>query len=105
MKSTLLLLVLLLPLSLNADEPEPYRQEIVVKPLLKTQTDGAGAPLVYPTNGDAEVTGVLVETPPGAQTGWHTHPVPCFAYVLEGVVEVKLASGETRKFEAGSAFA
>jgi len=61
-------------------------------------------PIVYPT-GCAEVTAVHVILPPGAQTGWHKHPVPCFAYILEGELDVQLASGETKTLKAGEAYA
>jgi quercetin dioxygenase-like cupin family protein len=93
----------LLSPSLRADA-EAYRREISVKQLLKTQVDSAGKPIVYPA-GCAEVTAVRVEIPPGTQTGWHHHPVPCFAYILEGELDVQLATGETKTLKAGEAFA
>ena len=55
-------------------------------------------------SGPAEVTAVQVVIPPGAETGWHQHPVPCFAYLLEGELAVRLATGETKHLKAGHAF-
>jgi quercetin dioxygenase-like cupin family protein len=77
-----------------------YARETKITPLVKTQVDGAGKPLVYPS-GTAEVTGVLVELPPGAQTNWHKHPVPAFAYMLEGELRVDLETGASRTFKPG----
>lgn len=91
--------------SLHADDAKAYKSEIVITPLLKTQKDGAGNKLVYPTNGNAEATAVLVEIPLGAQTGWHKHPVPCFAYILEGELRVELETGKVETLKAGHAFA
>ncbi len=85
-------------------DAEAYKKEIAVTPLLKTQTDAAGKAIVYPT-GSPEVTAVRVEIPPGAQTGWHKHPVPCFAYILEGELHVQIEGGETKILKAGEAYA
>ena len=85
-------------------DAEAYKKEIAVTPLLKTQTDAAGKAIVYPT-GSPEVTAVRVEIPPGAQTGWHKHPVPCFAYILEGELHVQIDGGETKILKAGEAYA
>jgi quercetin dioxygenase-like cupin family protein len=38
-------------------------------------------------------------------TGWHQHPVPSFAVVLEGTLQVTLRDGSSRRFGAGEAFA
>lgn len=82
-----------------------YSSGVTTKVLLQTQTDGAGAKLIYPTHAPAEVTAVFVEIAPGRQTNWHRHPVPCFAYMLEGEVTVETASGEKKTFKAGDALA
>jgi quercetin dioxygenase-like cupin family protein len=71
---------------------------------LKTSASWNGAPITYPT-GKPEVTGLRIELAPGGETGWHQHPVPSFAYVLEGTLEVALQDGRVKRFEAGDAFA
>jgi quercetin dioxygenase-like cupin family protein len=77
---------------------------VKVTPLLKTTTSWDGKPIVYP-QGQAEVTALIVEIAAGAQTGWHEHPVPSFAYVLEGTLEVTRGSGETKLLHAGDTLA
>jgi len=77
---------------------------VQVTPLLKTTTSWNGQPLAYPTE-PAEVTGLLVEIAPGGETGWHKHPVPSFALVLEGTLEVTLQDGSVNHLEAGEALA
>ncbi len=73
-------------------------------PLLKTTTGWNGQLLAYPA-GQAEVTGLLVEIAPGAETGWHEHSVPSFGLLLEGELEVTLKDGQVKHLHAGEAFA
>ena len=87
------------------DNAAEYNQAVRSTPLLKTTTDVAGTPIVYPTGGTTEVSGVLVELPAGAETGWHKHTVPCFAYILGGEIAVSQKDGPTRTFRTGDAFA
>lgn len=77
---------------------------VVVTPLVKTTTSWDGAPLAYPT-GTPEVTGVMIEIAPGAETGWHLHPVPCFAMMLQGTLDVALKDGRVNHLKPGDAFA
>jgi quercetin dioxygenase-like cupin family protein len=81
-----------------------YHKEILVTPLLKTQTDSAGQPIAYPTL-PPEVSAVIVDFPVGKETGWHIHPSPCFAYVLEGEITVEFENGTKKVVKAGEAFA
>lgn len=48
---------------------------------------------------------LIIEFAPGAQTGWHEHPVPSFAYILEGSLEVTLTTGEKKQLHAGDSAA
>jgi quercetin dioxygenase-like cupin family protein len=77
---------------------------VKVTPVLKTQRSWDGQPLVYPA-GQAEVTGLIVELAPGGETGWHQHPVPSFAYILSGTLEVTQKNGQVKRLEAGEALA
>lgn len=77
---------------------------VKVTPLLKTTTSWNGQLLAYPA-GQAEVTGLLVEIAPGAETGWHEHPVPSFGLLLEGELEVTLKEGRVKRLHAGEALA
>lgn len=85
-------------------EEVAYSKAVTIIPLLKSKTDAAGQPLQYPTNAPAEVTAVIVEIAPGQQTGWHHHPVPCLAYLLDGELAVELETGEVKSLKAGQAF-
>ncbi|MET3135252.1 quercetin dioxygenase-like cupin family protein [Oxalobacteraceae bacterium GrIS 1.11] len=76
---------------------------VKVTPLMKTSASWDAKPIVYP-QGQAEVTGLVVEIAAGGQTGWHEHPVASFAYVLEGTLEVTRATGETKLVHAGEMF-
>lgn len=79
-------------------------KSITVTPLLKTTTSWNGEPLSYP-DGDAEVTGMVVEIAVGAETGWHSHTVPSFGMMLEGSLEVSLKDGTTKVLRSGDALA
>ncbi|HZX30081.1 MAG TPA: cupin domain-containing protein [Rhodocyclaceae bacterium] len=96
-----ILLVLCLPhvaLALDATAA------VKVAPLLKTTTTWNGAPIVYP-QGQAEVTALVIEIAAGKETGWHEHPVPSLAYILEGNLDVTLATGEVKHLGPGDALA
>ena len=75
---------------------------VKVTPLAKETTSWDGKPIVYP-EGQAEMTALLVEIAPGAQTGWHCHLVPNFAYMLEGTLELTLDDGRVKLLHAGDA--
>lgn len=72
--------------------------------VLKAVNSWDGKPIVYPS-GPGEVTVLNIEIQPGAETGWHQHPVPSFAMVLEGTLQVTLRDGASRRFGPGDAFA
>lgn len=75
---------------------------IKVTPILKSSNSWEGSPIVYP-QGQAEITGMMVEMAPGAETGWHLHPVSSFGMILEGEMEVTLKTGEIKRMKAGDA--
>lgn len=72
--------------------------------ILKTATSWNGNPIEYPT-GKPEISGLTIEIPPGGETGWHKHPVPSFAMILEGELEVKLKDGSVKRLKTGEALA
>lgn len=73
-------------------------------PVLKSTTSWDGQALAWPA-GTAEGSMLIVEIAPGQETGWHSHPVPSFAYVLAGELEVALEDGRTHRIAAGQALA
>jgi quercetin dioxygenase-like cupin family protein len=81
-----------------------YAAGVTVKPWLRTTVTAGGAPIAYPT-GAGEVTLAEVILAPGAETGWHHHPIPVYAFVLEGTLEVVQEGGRAATFTAGQALA
>ena len=61
--------------------------------LKKGAVTGNGRKIVYPVTDKAEVTSMTVDLAPGGETGWHSHPVPVYAYVLAGTLDVELEEG------------
>lgn len=84
-----------------AFEPSP---KVKVTTILKTEKSWDGQPLVYPT-GQAEITGMFIDIAPGAETGWHLHPVPSFGILMAGELEVQLEDGRVKKIQAGESLA
>ena len=99
----LLTLLLIFPVGhlILADE---YRKSVQVQENLSTSVTWDGAAIHYPS-GTAKVSGAIVTLPPGTETGWHTHPVPCLALILEGELHVELRNGQTKKLKAGDTLA
>ena len=71
--------------------------------VLRTSQTWAGSPFTFP-QGPSEIVGVTVELAPGGETGWHSHPVPSFAFVMAGTLEVELANGTVKRIQSGEAF-
>jgi quercetin dioxygenase-like cupin family protein len=93
-------------LKLSAADPgvaDGYKPVIKVIPLLRTSTTAAGQPIAYPTTDHPEVTAVRVMIPPGAETGWHKHPFPCYGYILSGELTVDMESGKSTRLTTGEA--
>ncbi|NPU83915.1 MAG: cupin domain-containing protein [Syntrophaceae bacterium] len=80
-----------------------YDNGVKVRTVLKSTTAGNGQPLEYMRTDRPEVTAAVVEIAPGAQTGWHLHRVPVYAYVLEGTLKVLMGDGTALTFEKGQA--
>lgn len=82
-----------------------YSNTIKATPILRTSTTADGRPIAYPNVDQPEVTAVFVEIPAGAETGWHKHPFPAYAYVLSGELRVELEGGKVNTLKAGEALA
>jgi quercetin dioxygenase-like cupin family protein len=92
-------LLLILNGVLNAEE---YRN-VEVKKLITSTTSSNGQPLTYLQTAQPEVTVLVVRVPPDGSTGWHKHPVPVYAYMLEGTLNVEIKGGRTYVFKKGEA--
>src|SRR5215468_9100397 len=74
-----------------------------VRTVLSTGDTVTGQPIRYPSGAPAQITAVKITLQPGQQTGWHTHPVPLFGYILEGEVTVDYGPLGKRTFRQGEA--
>jgi quercetin dioxygenase-like cupin family protein len=81
-----------------ADESTSYSK--LLTPILESGQTIIGQPIAYPT-GTPKVTAAIVLVPPGKETGWHTHAVPLFAYVLEGELSVDYGDKGIKVYKAG----
>jgi quercetin dioxygenase-like cupin family protein len=96
----LFIFVLHIPYAAAAGE---YGSGIKTTLILKSTTTTGNYPLKYLNTQNPEITVMKVEIKPGSETGWHTHPVPLYAYVLQGDLTVELKGGQTYRFTAGDA--
>jgi quercetin dioxygenase-like cupin family protein len=67
---------------------------------LESSTTIIGQPIAYPA-GTAKVTAAIITIPPGGETGWHTHAVPLFGYMLDGELTVDYGIQGTRVYKVG----
>jgi len=98
--SIILLALFLQSPPVHADD---YVGKITAEKILVTTTAGNGQPHRYLRTEQPEVTALTVVIPPGAETGWHLHTVPVYAYVLAGKLTVELADGTLLDFKQGDA--
>ncbi len=80
-----------------------YVGQVKAEKILVTSTAGNGQPHLYLQTRHPEVTAMTVTIPPGAETGWHLHTVPVYAFVLSGRLVVELADGKSLNFKQGDA--
>lgn len=74
-----------------------------IKEILKTTTSWDGGKIIYP-EGDPEITALIYEVQEDIDTGFHCHPVPNIAYMLEGEIEIEVFEGPKIIFKKGDAF-
>lgn len=97
--------VLLHLLVARAAEPARPTEPVGFKvtQILETATTAAGQPIRFP-QGENQLSAFMVEVAPGGQVGRHVHPVPLFAYILEGTLTVEVEGHGTHTFKAGEGF-
>jgi quercetin dioxygenase-like cupin family protein len=101
-----LLMILATAASVRAEsaDADGYKGgQVQVTPLIKTTTTSCDQPIVYPQTAEPEVSILLVEIPPGGETGWHKHPYPMCVYSLSGELSVDFEDGRTHHLAAGQA--
>jgi quercetin dioxygenase-like cupin family protein len=95
-----IIVVLLLLVQSSAVQTEEY-SNLEVKKLLTSTTSSNGQQLSYLRTDHPEVTVLVIHIPSGGSTGWHQHPVPVYAYMLEGSLTVEMKDGKTYEFKKG----
>lgn len=93
-------IMLLLPFGAAAAE---YDSGVQAKVILQTETMSNGEPIDYLDTDHPNVTVMVVDIAPGAETGWHSHPVAVYAYVMAGKLSVQIEGGKTSEFKEGEA--
>jgi len=78
-----------------------YAGGVQAKALSKTRQTSNGAPIEYLQTSQPEITVMKVDIAPGAQTGWHKHSVPVYAYVLSGFLTVNIEGHKPLTFKTG----
>jgi quercetin dioxygenase-like cupin family protein len=78
-----------------------YDSGVAVQTIVKTTTASDGKHIEYLKTDHPEVTAAIVVISPGAETGWHLHDIPVYAYVLQGTLEVAIDGGKSSTFETG----
>lgn len=89
-------------IALPAQASETASASVASTPLLQATTTWAGQPLEIP-QGPVAVTAMEIRLAPGAETGWHSHPVPSMAYILDGELEITLEDGRKQRASKGQA--
>lgn len=97
-KIGLMICLFLTPLLISAGE---YNGGVQTKVILKTAVTGNGTPITYLKTGEPEITAMTVDISPGAETGWHSHAIPVYAYVISGTLTVSIEGSASREFNAG----
>lgn len=92
-------LTLAFPLAVRAEDQSTTYQNLLT-PILSGNTTILDQTIAYPA-GTPKITAAIVAIPPGGETGWHTHAVPLFAYILEGALTVDYGAKGVKVYEAG----
>jgi quercetin dioxygenase-like cupin family protein len=89
----------------NTPVPAPLAVAPETRMVLSTGSTVTGEAIHYPSGGPAQITAVEITLQPGQQTGWHTHPVPLFGYILEGELTVDYGPRGKRIYLKGDGLA
>ena len=101
----ILLVMACAPGASSAPSAGPAVPNSVTKPIIRTAATVSAQPLRLP-QGKAEMVAAAVEIPANGSTTIHQHPWSRFVYVERGPVRIiNHATGETKDFQTGEAFA
>lgn len=88
------------PVPASGDE---YGGGVVAREIAKNTVTANGNPIKYLVTDRPEVTAFIVEVPSGGETGWHIHPVPVYAYIINGTLDVEMENGDIHTYREGDA--
>ncbi|WP_421725755.1 cupin domain-containing protein [Bauldia sp.] len=97
-----LLATIAMPTVAVSEESQQY-QNLLTQLFADNKTIIGQAIDAYPT-GTPKITAVIVTVPPGKDSGWHTHRVPLFIYVMEGEITVDYGEKGKKVYKAGDTF-
>ncbi|MQA64281.1 MAG: cupin domain-containing protein [Alphaproteobacteria bacterium] len=90
--------------SVRADETMATGDVTAVElPMASASADVLGGSLAYPA-GTPEVRAYRITLPPKSATILHKHPVPLYAYILSGTLEVDYGVRGRKTYTAGQNF-
>ena len=98
------LLVLLTMVFIQTTVSVLAEENVKITAVMNGSTTIGGQKIEYPKTNKDEMASVLVEIPPGKESGRHMHPVPTYVHVLEGTMTVEFEDGSRQTFQAGSGF-
>jgi quercetin dioxygenase-like cupin family protein len=101
----LMLAVLVGPAAAQDAAPAQPQASAGVRTILSTGTTVTGETIKYPSGAPAQLTALEITLAPGQQTGWHTHPVPLFGYILDGELTVDYGPKGQRVYRKCDGFA
>jgi quercetin dioxygenase-like cupin family protein len=90
--------------SVRADETMTTKDVTAVElPMASPSADVLGRALSYPA-GTPDVRAYRITLPPKSATILHKHPVPLYAYILSGTLEVDYGARGRKTYTAGQNF-
>lgn len=88
----------------SADETMAYKDITAVElPMGNPSADVLGRPIAYPA-GTPAIRAYRITVPPKKATILHRHPVPLYAYILSGTLEVDYGAKGQKTYRPGDNF-
>jgi quercetin dioxygenase-like cupin family protein len=88
----------------QADETMAYKDIIAIElPMASPSADVLGRPIAYPS-GTPAIRAYRITVPPQKATILHQHPVPLYAYILSGTLEVDYGAKGRKTYGPGDNF-
>lgn len=99
--AALVILALFMRHTLTAEEQPTNSYANLLTPILAGNQTILDQTIAYP-DGTPKITAAIVTIPPGGETGWHTHTIPLFAYILDGELSVDYGTKGVKVYTPGN---